>query len=215
MDTQPTQNTQPIPTIPTPTAPPIIPAPQPQKSPLLPIILPLLVLIFASISGYLYLQSRSLRSQLPTSQAITPSSTPQPSLDPTADWISYTNNSGFTIKYPAGLLTEAIAADGSSPASSDSYGFHIYKSGSESPYEERIIDFQISQIEPTYDQWSKLKQEIRLNGLQVTKISPDNIPFEIYSIHLPNKKFLEIYASTNPARKDIADQILSTFQFTN
>jgi hypothetical protein len=85
----PTQSPQPIATP--------VPVQFSKKNNLVVILLTVLLLVSFSISIFLFLQVQTLTKQLAQSQVVTPI----PTLDPTADWKTYTNSEkGFLFKYP-------------------------------------------------------------------------------------------------------------------
>lgn len=195
---------------------------QPQPMPVQPksnsmmVVLIVLVFILLAATGFLGYQNMQLQTQIKemnlvlyetTSELIIPSVT----ADPTANWKTYNNTKyGFQFKYPSAFSTEVLAAVGQSEADVNSRNFIVYKSGAANNYEERYLNFEVTQAEPSY-QGSITK--MNLNGIDVKKISLPNVPFDIYSIQLKDGSFLEIYVSNNLERQSLANQILSTFTF--
>lgn len=191
--------------------------PQPKTSLTIPLLL-ILSIFSLSISGYLFWQNRLLKQQLtaiptpnasPTAFAASPS--PAAELpDPTAGWKTHTNEAGYSIKYPPTLTTEIIAAEGQKEADFTTRNLFIYKIESANRYEERYLNLETNQVEPTYQGTTT---QVTLDGKSAKKVILPNVPFDIYSVKIDTGKFVEIYVSNNPARKNLADQILATFKF--
>lgn len=185
------------------------------KFPTVPALLVILLLLL-SAAGYLYYQNQQLKTMLASYQPTpTPLVSPKPTAqadDPTANWKTYTNlKYGYSIKYPLGFSTEQIVAESQSEANTISRSFFVFQTGSSSPYEERYINFEFTDIEPSYDQGT-VTQTI-LNGYSVKKVVLPNMSFDIYSIKNSEGNFIEVYVSNNSTRSAIANQILSTFKF--
>jgi len=135
-------------------------------------------------------------------------------LDPTANWKTYKNTAGYSIKYPESFTTQLIAAgSGRAEANSTTRSLFIYKSDSTEPYFERNINLELFQDKPTY--YQGIITETILDNRTVEKIIIPNAPFDIYLTQVGTEEFLEIYVANDPLRKEITYKILSTFKFTN
>jgi hypothetical protein len=181
-----------------------------KKAPIIPLLIIIVVLlVFASAFGG-YLVTKQI---LTSSVTPTPTSTPSPIQDATADWKTYTNSAGYSIKYPPTFSTEVITAGGQAEADISSRNLFVYQSGSSNPYEERYINLETTQLEPSYNQGTI--SQTTLNGYPAKKIILSGTPFDIYSLTSSQGKFIEIYVSNYSVRKELAYQILSTFKFNN
>jgi len=212
--------------------PPEVFTAQPKPNYLKTIILSVLIIITLSLIAYLFFQNQKLQKQVlnppisptiqvPTqaSQSVSPTPKPSSSIsippDETAGWKTYINTIyGYSIKYPDTFMTQLIASGaGSKEADSSTRNLFIYQSDVMKPYLERYINLEVFGIKPPYNQGTIT--EVSLNNLSATKIVIPEAKFDIYSIQLNNKGFIEIYVSNDLAKKDLAYQILSTFKFTN
>lgn len=142
------------------------------------------------------------------------SSTP----DPTADWETYTNTEyGYSIKFPERFTTQLNEADALvREATPTARALYIYEKGEEESYLNRYVDISYYQVKPSYPETDWVTQEVTVNGIKAQKLSPKspNAKFEVYIIELPSiVGVLEIYVSSDNAKKDEATQILSTFEF--
>jgi len=197
--------------------------PQPQTSPIPPtpsaspvknslvLIMSVLLIVTVAIAGLFYFQIQKLSKELSKYQTQpSPVSTATP--DPTADWEKYTNTAGYSIKYPISFITEVLAAgSGNKEADAQIRNLFIYKSDALEPYMERYINLEIFQIKPTYNQ--RTTTQTTLASRNAEKIVISDSKFDIYLAQMDDNKFIEIYVSNDPSRKEIANQILSTFQF--
>jgi len=130
----------------------------------------------------------------------------------TANWKTYTNIAGYSIKYPASFTTQLLAAGaGNKEADPTTRSLFIYKLDASEPYIERYINLEIFQVKPTYNQ--QMITQTTLDNRAVEKIVIPDAKFDIYSVQLGNKGFIEISVSNDLTKKEIADQILSTFKF--
>ena len=184
-----------------------------------PLIL-ILILFVIGIGGAYYFGTLKNKTPELTKEAEpkatlppTPEKTTEPAVNPTADWKNYSNSEiNYSIKYPPNFRTEEISYAVSHEATSTSRNFIVYKLDSKSPYEDRYISFEVIELEPTYNQGTIT--QTTLNGYSVKKIILNSMPFDIYSVKTKNNLFIEIYVSNDPLKKDVANQILSTFKFT-
>jgi hypothetical protein len=129
-----------------------------------------------------------------------------------SDLKTYVNTTyGFRFDYPKTLMTEVLAAHGQNEADSTSRNFFVYAVGSSDRYDERYVNFEITDVEPSYQ---GTITQTSISGLSAKKIVMPEIAFEIYSVKLASGKFLEIYVSNAVARRDIANRILASLTFT-
>lgn len=183
-----------------------------RKTPIIPILFTIFLVVLISIAGFFGYQNFLMHKQI-AKLSIQPVPTPIPTIpvDPTANWKTYTNTKyNFSFKYPSSFSTEILAAGGQNEADSNSRNFFVYQTGANRKYEERYLNFEVTQIEPNYQ--GTITQST-LNGISAKKITLLNIQFDIYSIKLSSGEFIEIYVSNNVNKKDVVDQILSTFKF--
>lgn len=132
----------------------------------------------------------------------------------TSNWKIYTNTSGYSIKYPTSFTTGLqTAGAGNIEASPTAGNLFIYKSGASEPYVERYINLEVFQMKPTYNQGTVT--EAKLDNQTVEKIMIPGSKFDIYSAKIGTNGFIEIYVSNDSTKKETANQILSTFKFTN
>jgi hypothetical protein len=136
----------------------------------------------------------------------------------TSDWETYTNTEyNYNIKYPVTFTTQVLAAGaGNKTAPPDARNLFIYNTDTDDPYTNRYINIEAFQIEPTYtEDWTKT--QVVLNGQVATKLTDSNqsSDFDIYLVNLVNNQgVLEIYVSNTQDKKQLSNQILSTFEFT-
>ena len=171
----------------------------------------LFVLMSLGIIIFLYYQNQQLKGIIAKYKTPATSPTPTATADPTANWLNYTNNFGYSFKYPQGFTAEEPAQFGSPAASPKSVSLFVYDSISKDPYTERYIDIAVN---PTK---SDIVPQIQatVGGLSATKAVLSTVNFDLYTVKLSNGKYLEVYVSTDPARIDVANKILSTFKFTS
>ena len=128
----------------------------------------------------------------------------------TKDWITYQNTAfRYSIKHPAGLTNQSNTADvGVTPAQKDSRAIIFYNKDSREPYLERYIDLEVFQADVS----SKNATEVEINGIKMKKepLSEKSL-FSIYTIQLKTGDYLQVMISNDVTRKDIAFEILNTF----
>lgn len=134
--------------------------------------------------------------------------------DETSDWRTYTNTEwGYSIKYPEGGKTANIA-DGNTAIGALPSSRQISISTSEDLTNNAIsiAAFDVLELTPGSG-WTRT--EVEVNGILATKWTKDdgNAKYNIYYIEHKNKGLLEIYVSNQNENKEIANQILSTFEF--
>ena len=188
------------------------------------------IAVVSAATGYFYLQNRDLKSQLGSGNwAVNTSIPPKPitnpsvSLNPTdasrepngsaetANWKTYTNTAGYSIKYPLSFTTQLLAAgSGEKEAGTTARQLFVYQIGSKEPYLERYVNFESFTSNPAST--ISTATQTNINGFPAQKISSPNAPFDVYTMMTPNKEFVEIYVSNDPSRKNLANQILSTFK---
>lgn len=182
----------------------------------------LIILLFTttSIFAYKYYQlKQQLNKTQPSPANKITTTSPSPITDPTANWKIYINSEyGYSIKYPQTFKTQVLAAGaGEKEASPDVRNLFIYNPETKDPYLNRYINLEFLQLEPTYSsEWTKT--EVIIGNKSATKLINSNqaSDFDIYLVRLENNKgLLEIYVSNSKDKTSTANQILSTFQFTN
>jgi len=171
------------------------------------------VLFSLGVVVFLFYQNQQLKNMLANYQIPVASPTPTATADPTANWKIYTNTAGYSIKYPTSFTTQLLAAGaGNKEADSTTRNLFIFESGASEPYVERYINLEIFQGKPIYNQGTITKAT--LDNRTVEKIVIPDAKFDTYSAQVGDKGFIEISVSNDPTKKEIADQILSTFKFT-
>lgn len=204
-----------------------IPDFKPKPNYLKTVIFSILGVSLLAATIYLYFQNQKLQKQVlnqqtsPTIQAPSPTLYPKivPSIsispDETAGWKTYINTTyGYSIKYPSLFTTQNLSSGaGNKEADTFTRNLFIYQSDIIEPYLERYINLEVFDTKPPYNQGTIT--EVGFNNLTTTKIVIPEAKFDIYSIQLNNKRFIEIYVSNDLAKKDLANQILSTFHFLN
>lgn len=155
-----------------------------------------------------------------TSESTSPSA---PSLTPTsettANWKTYINSEyGFTVKYPRTFKTQVIAAGaGTKEAPQNARNFYIYDPELEESYLNRYINFEVLGLEPIYgEEW--IRTQTTIGGISAVKlvVSTTSSNFDVYLVELgSNQGIIEIHVSNSKDKKNTADQILSTFKFTD
>ena len=189
------------------------PMPAKPKSWFLILLIIFIILLSLGTAGFFAYQYVQLKNQVIQTKP-TPVTSPSPTPDPTANWKTYTNTAGYSIKYPASFTTQLIAAGaGNKEANAETRNLFIYKSDAPEPYLERYINLEIFQVKPTYNQGTITKTT--LDNKTVEKIVIPDAKFDIYSAQLVNKGFIEIYVLSDPTKKEVANQILSTFKFVD
>ncbi|MDP3994923.1 MAG: hypothetical protein Q8P91_03765 [bacterium] len=193
--------------------PPIQPAPLPEqpknKIPKKLVIASIVLLVVAIISV-------AFKLILKNKAVVQPTPSPTASQAPTGDlanWKTYTNTQyKYSVKYPGLFTTQVLAAGaGNMEADSSARNLFIYQSNAKEPYLERYINLEVFEIKPSYNQG--IITEVSLNNQTTTKIVLPEAKFDIYTVQLNNKGFIEIYVSNDLNKKELADQILSTFKF--
>ena len=137
--------------------------------------------------------------------------------DEMADWKTYTNTEwGYSIKFPPNGRTANVVAGNTAPeALSNSRQIEIYESDSSANYAVSIAVFDVLELQPSSgDNWVKLETEV--NSVPVTKWTDTTgeSKFDVYYIKHAKNGLLEIYVANKTPIKEVADQILSTFEFT-
>jgi hypothetical protein len=161
----------------------------------------------------------SLENQLSIVQETeTPAPSPSTTTGSIADWNTYLNTEyGFTVKYPKALKTQPVASGVEvREAPQDSPNFYIYDPKDDGSYVNRYVSFQVLGLEPSYSD-NYTRSEVMFGDASAIKLVPsaEPGPFDIYLIEFSdNQGVVEVYVSNSEDREAIADQILSTFQFT-
>lgn len=172
------------------------------------------VVLTLGVVAFLYYQNQALKSMLASYQTPVPVASPTPTAtaDPTAGWKTYTNIAyGYSIKYPSTFTIGDLSGADPIEGISTSRNLYFYQTGDAESYANRYINIEIFQANPSYNQG--VKSKITLDNLPATKIIIPNAKFDIYSVSPTTKEFVEINVSNDPAKKELASQILSTFKF--
>lgn len=138
-----------------------------------------------------------------------------PTLDPTADWKTYTNTQyDYQISYPPEFFPHCNAAGClNSPAVSNSISLYIVKSSETESYINRYVDLEILGVLPATST-NQSSVQTTLSGYSATKVTTNNAPFVTYYLKNPAQNgYLQIMVTTTADKVTIADQILSTFKF--
>lgn len=178
------------------------------------LILLLVLLLGLTIGGY-YLYQNFLPTTETSNTTLSPTVQPTPTINPTADWETYENETyGYQISYPRSLSTQILSAGaGQQGVTTDTRSWYIYNPTVKESYLNRIISFESLQADPIYSNKFN-KEQVTLDGKTVTKVTQTDADnkFDIYIISTP-KGIVEIYASTLPDNEPLANHILSTFKF--
>lgn len=171
----------------------------------------LFVLVSLGVIVFLYYQNQQLKGMLANYQK--PSPTPTATPDPTAGWKTYTNNSGFSFKYPQNFIVQEPSQSGSPSANPKSVSLFVYDSSDSSGtyYNDRYINIDVNRTKPNFDQ---TPTQLMLGGTTATRYTLSNVNFDVYLVQLA-LDYVDIYVSNDPTRNVMANQILSTFQFIN
>ena len=196
---------------------------QPKKTKsLVFILLGLFILFLIGATGYLGYQYCQLKKQLAekTTQSLLhteiPAEIPNPSPDPTANWITYENTKyGYSFKYPFPFKTQVLAAGaGPKEAPPNARGLYVYDSEIEEPYINRYINLEVLGYDKSYSaEWTKTS--VSVGGRDITKLVDSSLTsdFDIYIAVVNQSWPLEIYVPNTQNKKSLANQILSTFKF--
>lgn len=220
-----------------PPATPTIP-PTPKKFPYLATILLIILALVAGICIYIFLQVRSTAME----KSISPSPSPVASVDPTADWQTYTNiKYGYTLKVPTDWkINSSEPGPGEIPLTTSSRGLVMYPASFLNAGSAKTnITLEIDGIEnltyKNYEEWLSAttdpffdvikRGEIDFHGVNSRFIvgSYDGYGYPasmtVRSFPSPDKNNYFSISTTQPTEENLAqntvDQILSTFKFTN
>jgi len=134
-------------------------------------------------------------------------------------WETYSNvEYGYLIKYPQRFTTQIQAAEvGTVLFPANSGEFFIYDPKLEESYLNRYVSVTVlSAITKPVHGSAWEESETTINNLQATKMTSvyKASSFDIYYIDLGRDEgFIMIYASNTVDKKEVANQILSTFKF--
>lgn len=210
------------PPAPVPSTAQVLPA-QPPKSNTLLILIGLILIILSGVGGF-YLGSYVFPqepSPTPT-PASSPIPSPTPTSDPTADWKTYTSEVlGFTVRYPdtwhltkCGPGEAALLNPNTSPVcAGEPYEPIQFFSSTEKQTEEEFL----ASIGPEFKLTSKagiMEAGVTHQKYLVEKVQPAPGPDSYIQIRVPlDNGTFKIYIF-DLQYETIADQILSTFKFT-
>ncbi len=196
------------------------PTPQPEikpaHSPLTP-LLSFFVVILLAISGFLGYQNMQLQKQIASIQSA-PLPTPTQSVNPIANWRTYTNaRLGYALQYPNAWQVEenTIYPIPSKPAATFIFekqtefapGVYIWIQPQVEP--KQWITEQL--ISPDFSQMKT--QSVTIGGLPGTKISGVPGPLEQEWVFVTKSNQSIIFYASAQTDMSMFDQILSTFKF--
>ncbi len=228
-----------------PATPPVMPEPaiaMPKKSPWT-LILSLLSIFALVAAGYFYWQNTQLKSQ--STPAPAPVVSPQSSVDPIADWQTYTNNKyHYTVQFPseysAGYNNEMLGKFGESNGLDDQIAFLSNPGEMFNNFlEVQTINEKLSKktfaeiLNETYQLQKKHSQTTQISEVEtrlINDIKANEYNFSSKVIYTPNwggeskgTDYKMIMFSKNGItfaiiltdKSNTFNQILSTFRFTN
>lgn len=192
---------------------------QKRKLSAIKIIMFIIILLLLCALGYMIYQNNQLKSQLAYKpiETPTPSLEPIPTPNPTANWPLYTNTLyNYSIKYPQTFLTQNLTAGaGETEALPTSRHIFIFNTKNEETYVNRYIEIQHFDLEtPMSGGYTKTNTAVgNKSAIKYTSTDP-GVLFDIYRVNLDNNQgILEINVTNFEDKKEVAKQILSTFQF--
>lgn len=201
---------------------------QPKTNNFLVILLSVLLFVSVSIAGFFAFQTQKLvkeltalkseekvvavATEIPTTEPVATDST---TVDPTADWKTYTNIAyKYSISYPStyNISNQADGATGAIPANANNI---FISESSNSKYEDRLIDINnvgmLVEITPV-NEWKKTSVTISgVNAFKFTKIDKTS-SFDIYQVKTNGSGGLEIYVNNKDAK---STELLNSLKFTN
>lgn len=188
---------------------------QPKQNNFLVILLSVLLLLSVSIAAFFAYQTQTLVKELTLLKSSpTPVSSTEPTLDPTADWKTYTNtSSNYSIKYPSNWKIENQSAGSMGTIVPDARYIQIGYGNAVSG----VLGIEELQIIPP-------SEEANLNSTKVVGNLTLRCNGQFTSdtktwcwIKVPNMdKYLniQVFKNTNEEMNGLLDQILSTFKFS-
>lgn len=216
MEDQPVQNPTPEPTL----TPAQVPEPK-TRFPVIPVLLVILLLLLGS-TAFLYYQNMQLKNMLANYQTPVVSPTPTPTTDPTADWKTYTNEKfGFSFKYPQELnfitdTTDKFVENGINNSMILVQNYDGLKEPGNKPENLQLM-ILVANTKGEFNM-ENLSSPITstINGITLTKgtttIKMQRVPVVIFNTS-PHNVALALN-TPDSTQKDLFDQILSTFKFT-
>ena len=221
VNTPPQKTTPVVDPQPQPTTPPVEQTPPKRKPSTVKIIMSIIILLLLSALGSLIYQNNQLKSQISYKPMETsaPSLEPTPTPNPTANWNSYTNTAfDYSIKYPLTFLTQNMSAGaGTSEALPTSTHLYVYNTEDEKHYLNRYVNIEhLGLIIPKSNGYNETNTTVgNKSAIKYTSTDPE-VLFDIYVINFDNDQGgLEIYVSKSEDKQQIAEQILSSFEFTD
>ena len=204
--------------------------PKPKKNNLVVILLSVLLLISISVSIFFALQTQKLAKQLSQLQ-VQPTSIPAPSAtaDSTSNWKTY-SNTGYSFKYPIEWDTYSLGEEGAkstlmiAPKEKVDKVRQIPGGFGGGTFLTLTIN---TKSEPpvwkTDEYWQVTSEPIKVGGIDGTKYNVNVIQDlpglskgdKIISIVVKNNSTYIQIDLLDQTYKEIFDQILSTFRFTN
>jgi hypothetical protein len=177
-----------------------------------PLIITLVVL---SILGLviIFQVGANKHADIPTTLPVSP--TDNLTIDKNIDisnWNTYSNDSGYSIKYPQEYTTQNVAAGaGSMEALANSSHIYIYKKGADEPFLKRAIEIQNIGLKPTHSNNLKVSK-MTINKIDAEKITREGSPFDTYYISINEEEALEILVANSDVDQEMALSILSTIE---
>lgn len=211
------------------------------KKPIFPILFAVLVLILLATVGIFAYQNKRLQQQIASLQVQStpiPSVTPTPTIDPTANWKTYTNTTlGFELKYPQTFIEEGMIYGGPSTGTASPLlaigDPATMRMGTDKPYDglniyhivstkQTLLSFaeaekaSATQMENYQGEKPTRLDKVTLAGKPAYKFSSDSAERGIfyYYLELSPGSYLTIAISEESKGSfSELDQVLSTFKF--
>lgn len=205
---------------------------KPQKGSALIFVLGGLAVIFAAGMLYFYLQNKQLTNQ--TQTPVPPSQTTQLTkpVDETANWKTLISVYGYSIKYPATWFVNPATKDRlGSLDQIMSYDTSKITSGGKDAFENGQTKLEFGKDSQVYDltgveerfglEKAQLlsKEKLNLNGYSSIKVVQESPGGKMATYFIEKKYpeiyFISIYGDQSGPNKQVIDQILSSFKFTD
>lgn len=192
----------------------LFPVQQPNsQKPYLLLLLITVILILGGVTSYFGYQNWQLRQQVSQIETPpTPLTTPSLTLDPTINWITYTNTKyGFQFKHPSDLTIRPFAGSQEEPSLAT-----MFKIDPEIGETISLVSVTSKKAPPT----AGLVKGVSVNGLDAyyayhpNGVPNDKTPFIVVEIHTNDRNVQFIFRNMH-ILSNTSNQILSTFKFTN
>ena len=130
----------------------------------------------------------------------------------TSDWNLYSNDTGYSIKYPQEYVTQNIAAGaGTMEALSNSRHITIHNKNASERYLERILEIQLLGLEPTYSTNAQVTN-VMLGDVSAKKVTKKDSPSDTYYVTIDDENILEIRVPNSETNGELVSSILSTIE---